>query len=320
MSIQSAGEIRVLGQPARYLAKRAFYGFQEIASTLIWPYFCFQKRFFPRNQARILTYHCVSEFPKEREIPYDNVPPHLFRAHMHLLKKEHFNIISLSELADVLEANKIIPPRTIIVTFDDGYKNNYLNAFQVLEEVGFKATFFVIAAGFGINEPFKHLLWDEAARNHYRKDPGSRIPMDAQELRKLREHGHEIGSHGMTHRSIGNLSHTEGMEEIVRSRETLEKAVGDPVTFFAYPFGARSYNDFNQRTSNMLRQAGYRAACTGEIGAVTHGTSRYELVRIPVRETDSPYRFRQKLCGAFEWINPFKRAFQKTVPRIDKVI
>ena len=278
------------------------------------------ERFFPGNQARILTYHSVSNFPSEKAIPYDNVPPELFRTHMEILARDRFNVISLRDLARIIEVNREIPPRTIAITFDDGYKNNHLNALPVLEEMGFKAAFFVIAGGLGMNEPFKHLLWDRAAKDHYRKDPESRLPMNWVEVRELRERGHEIGSHGMTHRSIGNQPYKEGKEEIVRSKEFLEEVVAGPVTLFAYPFGAKSYNDFNRWTETILRQAGYKAACTGEIGAVSLKSDLYELARIPVRETDTPLRFRQKLSGAFEWINPFKRAFQKTMPRIDKVL
>lgn len=302
----------------RYLAKWAFYSFQGLASYLIWPYFRLRRHLFPENQARILTYHCVSQFPKEREIPYDNVPPELFADHMHILEKEHCQVVSLSDLVHMLEANQTIPPKTIVITFDDGYKNNYLNALPVLEKMGFKASFFIIAGGLGMQKPFKHLLWDEAARTHFRSNPETRLPMNALEVRGILEEGHEIGSHGLTHRSVGNLPYKEGMEEIIRSKEILEDVIGENISLFAYPFGAKSYNDFNQRTSSMLMESGFKAACTGEIGSITLGNGLYELARIPIRETDTPFRFKQKLYGAFDWINPFKRAFQKAIPRIDK--
>ena len=302
----------------RYLIKTTFYGIQGIVSALIWPYFRFRERFYPKNQARILTYHCVSEFPREREIPYDNVSPDQFTTHMHILKKELFNVMPLGDLVHILETNRNIPPKTIVITFDDGYKNNYLNALPVLEEAGFKAAFFVIAGELGKNEPFRHLLWDKAARDRFRSNPESRLPMNAAEICELHKKGHEIGSHGLTHRSIGNLPHPECIQEIIRSKEILEKAIAERVSLFSYPFGAKSYNDFNKRTSDMLRKSGFKAASTSEIGAVTLRTGLYELARIPVRETDTPFRFRQKLSGAFEWVNPFKTAFQKTMPRIDK--
>jgi peptidoglycan/xylan/chitin deacetylase (PgdA/CDA1 family) len=308
-----------LSYSRRYFLKKAFYGFQKIVTSIIWPWFLFQERFFPPNLARILTYHCVTDFPKEKEIPYDNVPPALFEFHMRILEKGRFNVIPLGDLAAILESKKNIPPRTLAITFDDGYKNNFLNALPVLEKRGFKSTFFVIAEGIKRDEPFQHLLWDAASTKYYHENPLSRLPMNAQELRTLRALGHEIGSHGLQHRSIGNLASAEARDEIIRSKEILEDVIKGPVNLFAYPFGAGSYGDFNSVTLHMLRQAGYRAACTGEISAVTRGSHLYELPRIPVRETDTPLRFKQKLFGAFEWINPFKRIFQKKMPRIDKV-
>ena len=286
---------------------------------MIWSYIRARESFFPRNQARILMYHCVSNFPREREIPYDNVPPELFRAHMRILEKDCYNVISLDDLAIILKTNLTIPPRTICITFDDGYKNNYLNALPILEDMKFKAAFFVIAGEMGMKAPFKHLLWDEAAKDYYRQNPESRLPMKWGEVRELRDLGHDIGSHGMTHRSIGNLHSEEGLKEIARSKEILEEAIAGPVTLFSYPYGAKGYNDFNRRTETMLQNVGYAAACTGEIGSVSNGKNLYELPRIPVREIDTPSYFKQKLSGAFEWINPFKRAFQITMPRIDRV-
>lgn len=265
-------------------------------------------------------YHCVSVFPREREIPYDNVSPDLFRTHMCILKKERFNVIPLSGLMKIVEAKRDIPPNSIAITFDDGYKNNHLNALPTLEDIGFKAAFFIIAGAMGMNEPFKHLIWDKTAKDYCRLAPESRLPMNRSEVRELRELGYEIGSHGMTHRSIGNLSYKEGSGEIFRSKEVLEEAIEGPVTLFSYPFGSRKYNDFNQQTRTILWQAGYKAACTGEIGPVSKGDNLYELARIPVRETDTPFRFRQKLSGDFEWINPFKKVFQNTMPRLDKVL
>jgi peptidoglycan/xylan/chitin deacetylase (PgdA/CDA1 family) len=304
----------------RYLAKKAFYGFHAGISALIWPYFHFRHRFFQKNQARILMYHCVSDFPREKDIPYDNVPPSLFRLHMDILLADHFNVISLGTLAGILKAGEDIPPRTIVVSFDDGYKNNYLNALPILEERRFKASFFVIVGEMGRNEPFNHLLWDGKSRTYYRDNPESRLPINKAEVREIRELGHDIGSHGMTHRSIGNLSYGEGWKEILRSKAILEETVAAPVSLFSYPFGSRSYNDFNPQTEAILRQTGYDAACTAEIGAVSKKSELYQLTRIPVRETDTHFRFRQKLMGAFEWIAPFRKAFQKNVTRIDNVL
>lgn len=309
-----------MGYSKRYLLKFAFYRFQWMISSLMWPWFLVKEKCFPSNEARILTYHCISKFPQEKEIPYDNVDPHLFDAHMKVLKQESFNVIGLVELVQMLKTCQNIPPKSVVITFDDGYRNNYLNALPTLKKFGYKATFFIIAGGIGIEKPFQHLLWDKAAGNHFRANPESRLPMNVAELQHLKKCGHEIGSHGLSHRSIGNLSLKEGVREVVRSKEILAEVIGGHVSFFSYPFGSRKYNDFSRITTSILRNSGYEAACTSDIGAVSHRNNPYELPRIPVRENDRPFRFRQKLYGAFDWVNPFKNAFQKMAPRIDKAI
>ena len=304
----------------RYLAKKAFYGFQRAVSALIWPFYGFQGCFFPRNQARILMYHNISDLPREKGIPYDNVPPELFRTHMEILASGPYNIISLGALAKAIETKQDIPPKTIAITFDDGYKNNYLNAFPILKDMGFCATFFLIVNAISKQQPFEHLLWDEASRRHFLRHPESRLPLNWKEAQKMVQCGMEIGSHGLTHRSIGYLEPEAARREIIESKEILEDAISSKVKCFSYPFGSVVYKDYNVHTADILRDTGYEGACTTEIGAVAKGDPVYELRRIPVRETDNSAAFKQKIFGAYDWVGVWKRMFQRNMKRVDRVI
>jgi peptidoglycan/xylan/chitin deacetylase (PgdA/CDA1 family) len=304
----------------RYLTKIVFYGFQRAVSSLIWPLYGFQERFFPKNQARILMYHCVSDFPCEKAIPYDNVPPELFKTHMKILASEHYNVISLRVLAKAIESKQDIPPRTITITFDDGYKNNYLNAFPILENMGFCATFFLIVNAINKRQPFEHLLWDTASRRHFLRHPESRLPFNWREVQEMARNGMEFGSHGLTHRSIGYLEPEAARREIFESKAVLENAISKKVKCFSYPFGSHIYSDFNAQTEGILRDAGYEGACTTEIGAVSKGNSVYELRRIPIRETDNSTAFKQKIVGAYDWVGSCKRMFQRNMKRVDRIM
>ena len=272
----------------------------------------------PISEARILMYHNISDFPSERNIPYDNVSPWLFEKQMSMLIKERFNIISLSELINYIKNDILIPPKTIVITFDDGFKNNFTNAFPLLKKKGIKASFFLIVSAIGDKKPFKHLLWDENAIEYFKKNPESRMPIDWDEVNILKDWGMEIGSHGLTHKSIGSLSTEKAKIEISISKNILEKKLSKKVKVFSYPFGSGVYNDYNSHTSELLKEAGYEAACTTEIGSVNSGTNLYELPRIPVRETDNEFTLKQKIVGAYDWVNFFKIIFQKNVARIDK--
>ena len=264
-------------------------------------------------------YHSISHFPPERNIPYDNVPPRLFKAHMRILKQENFHIIRLSQLISLMHNNEPIPPKTIVVTFDDGYKNNVLNAFPILQQEGYNATFFLIAGAIGTHQPFRHTLWDAASRDYHRKDPDSRNPMNWDDARELAAGGNDIGSHGVTHRSLGRLTCEESSVEILQSKKMIENAANTHVRCFSYPFGSCVYGDFNASSEQLIATAGYKCACTTEIGPVTKNDNLYQLNRIPVREKDTWFFFKQKLMGTYDWVNMGKRFFQHRFPRIDKV-
>jgi|APSaa5957512622_1039677.scaffolds.fasta_scaffold09713_2 peptidoglycan/xylan/chitin deacetylase (PgdA/CDA1 family) len=265
-------------------------------------------------------YHCVSNFPHEKDIPYDNVPPELFRTHMQILASEHYNVISLSALAKKIETKQNIPQKTIAITFDDGYKNNYQNAFPILEDMGFCATLFLIVNAIDKQQPFEHLLWDEISQKHFLGHPESRLPLNWGEVREIAQSGMEIASHGLTHRSIGYLEPEEARKEIFESKEILENAISNEVKCFSYPFGSVVYNDYNSHTADILIEAGYEGACTTEIGAVAKSDSVYELRRIPVRETDNSTAFKQKIVGAYDWVGSWKRMFQRNMKRVDRVM
>lgn len=301
-------------------AKQFFYRLQHCISYLIYPYLRIKEQVRPKGCARILMYHSITDFPPERGIPYDNVPPWLFEHQMSILVKENYNMITMDSLVEIIKNGNEIPTRTIVLTFDDGFKNNFIYAFPILKRRGLKATFFFIADSIGKKEPFKHLLWDDASIKYCSEHPESRLPMDLDEIKELKSYGMEIGSHGLTHRSVGNLDPEQAKSEIFGSKKILEDAINDSVRFFSYPFGSKAYNDFNIFTLKVLEDAGYEAACTAEIGAIFGRDNVYELRRIPIREGDNDSLFRQKLVGAYDWVNMFKWMFQLHVDRTDKAL
>jgi len=262
-------------------------------------------------------YHSVSQFPNEDKIPYDNVDPSLFENHLRLLKDKKYNVISLNELIVNIKDEKKIKPKTIVITLDDGFKNNFDYALPLLNRHHFSATFFIITGHIGESKPYKHLLMDETAIEYCKMYPESRLPMSEMEIRELSDQGMEIGSHSVTHRSLGNININEAQLEIVESKSCLEKITTKKIDLFTYPFGSRTYGDFNEETKNLLIQAGYKAACTTDIGKVTLDTDIYQLPRIPISGHDGYYSFLFKIAGAYDWVNKVKNLFQKYIKRID---
>lgn len=303
----------------RFFLKKQFMRFQRTYSTILYPLKKIKHSIMSMNTPRILMYHSISEFPTEFNVPYDNVSPSLFERQMKLLVEEDWNVITLGKFVDLINMKKKIFPKTVIITFDDGFKNNYLYAFPILNKYHLRATFFIVAEFVGDDKFYKHLLWDSASQEYCKKYPETRLPIDWKEVKELHNGAMEIASHGLTHRSIGNLNMTEAEREIVESKEIIEKNISSVVDLLAYPFGSKTYNDYNSSLYKILKKAGYKGACTTEIGFIRNTANLFELPRIPIRENDSELWFKQKLYGAYDWVGSYRRLFQKMANRIDKI-
>ena len=128
-----------------------------------------------------------------------------------------------------------------------------------------------------------------------------------------------IGSHSLSHRSLGRMDAQEADGEIRRSRQILEHKLGRRVDLFAYPFGSPAYGDFNEHIQGIVRKAGYLGACTTMVGTNRPGANPFALRRIPVDESDGPFRLRAKLVGAYDWVGWIKVRWQRLAAREDLV-
>jgi len=231
----------------------------------------------PPDGVLILTYHDVraaadNSGPETDEDKSYVMPPDDFEAQIRYLIAAGYSPIALSEAVDGLTGKKPLPPRPVVITFDDGYAGNYTEALPILERYGIRATVFLIAGQVG--EP-GYLSWGE--------------------VEDMFRRGIEIGSHTMHHLPLPGLSPGELQEEISASKALIEKNTTVPVvTLFAYPFGAYSPAAFS-----ALREAGYQAACTGRAGINRPGGNVYALRRVVIpRPRFGLWEFRLRLLRA----------------------
>lgn len=185
----------------------------------------------------ILVYHGV--FPHHpgqtvQQKEFD-VPPEVFDAQMAFLRDSGYRVISFESVIDALEKGEKLPPRPVVITFDDGRENQYVHAFPILRKYGYTATFFVYPNPIVNNKP-DFMTWSQ--------------------LKELQSAGMTIGSHTYTHPKL-TLTHDpkDLKREIVLSRTTLQKQLGAPVDFIAFPFGLRT-----AESDSLVKVAGYRAA------------------------------------------------------------
>jgi len=213
--------------------------------------------------AAVLMYHSVGA-PNGRTTCLD-VTEEAFARQMAFLHARGFHVIRLAELADILRRGEKVKPRTVVITFDDGYDNNYTKAFPVLKKYGFPATIFVIAGRLGED-------YDVA------RGVSARI-MTPQMMQDMVASGLiDIGSHTKHHYYLPYVRNEALLWEEIRGSKTfLESAVGVPVVALAYPLGG-----YTRRTEEMARRAGYAVAVTTNRKDSRDNVDLYALKRIRI--------------------------------------
>lgn len=158
--------------------------------------------------------------------------------HIRFLKNNRYKFISLREYVSCITSTGRAPDKCIVLTFDDGWIDNYIHAAPVLLSNSVSACFFVDT-------------------DHLSKPVWSHAKMQATHLRELVAMGMEVGSHTQTHANLAKLRTENVVNELLKSREDLEKILPTDINFLAYPGGA-----FNKQVADMAREIGYHAACS----------------------------------------------------------
>src|ERR1700741_3912283 len=149
-----------------------------------------------------------------------------FRQHLLHLERWGFTAITFNDYRLFLAGEINLPKKPVVITFDDGYEDNYEFAFPLLQEFGMRAVFFVLG-----DRQMKASTWDQ----------NSSIPigplMTEEHILELHRSGFEIGSHSLTHPKLSHLPREKAWDEISRSRQLLEILLNAPVHTFAFPYG-----------------------------------------------------------------------------------
>jgi peptidoglycan/xylan/chitin deacetylase (PgdA/CDA1 family) len=188
-----------------------------------------------------------------------SVSPARFEAQLRYLVERGYQPITLTDLAMHLQVGRAVPAKPVVLTFDDGFEDQYSNAYPLLRRYGFVGTFFVITR------------FADEERPDY---------MDWSEIELLHANGMEIGSHSYTHPSLWGKSYDYLVWQVLGSREAIEARTQESVRFFSYPSG-----QYDQLTIDVLKSAGYWGAVTVEAGSLQSAEAAFEMKRIRVRGT-----------------------------------
>lgn len=208
----------------------------------------------------ILMYHYISVPPADADIYRKDlsITPDAFRAQMEWLKASGYETISLYDLVYALNIGwPPLPERPILLTFDDGYADNYQNAFPVLQELGYTATFFVLTDVTDRSEP-GYMTWDM--------------------LKEMSAGGMNIEVHGREHVEMSGRDHSWLIYHLLGPAETIEANLGYKPRFIAYPSGR--YDALVMTTAHELD---YWGAVTTQNGALHTKNNLFELKRVRVR-------------------------------------
>jgi peptidoglycan/xylan/chitin deacetylase (PgdA/CDA1 family) len=209
------------------------------------------------------------------------------------LLRNRFRVAPLAEVFRLARGGGPVPPRTVAVTFDDGYRDN-LGAAETLAEHGLPACFFVSTAYVGAARPFP---WDAGL---------PRMPnLTWDDVRRLAALGHEIGSHTVTHANLGAASPEDVRRELAESKAAIEREVGRPVRWLAYPYGGP--RDARPGLAALAAEAGYEGCVSGHGGLVRAGGEQPILPRVPAPPFAGLDHLELHLSGCLEWIYALKR-------------
>lgn len=224
----------------------------------------------PRYVVPVLMYHSI-EYKKGSFF----VSPENFAKQMEYIKKNGYEVVTLDELVNSIKSKKHLKRNKVVITFDDGYQDNFKYSYPVLKKFGFPATIFLVTDAIGNEKGY--LDWDE--------------------IRIMAKNNISFGSHTKTHFYLGIVKDYKiAREQIAGSKKAIEQEIGAPVDYFCYCGGG-----FNERAKEIVKEVGFKGACTTNRGFARLNSDVYEIKRVKVTNSDmtKPFVFWLKLSGYY---------------------
>lgn len=199
---------------------------------------------------RVLMYHMISEHLPKKQSKFNRlrVKPSDFEKQLIWLKKKKFKSFTLTELSEL----ENIPAKSVVLTFDDGYEDNFTKAFPLLKKYEFKATIYIVLNRFNQN-------WaTDKDLNQASSELNSERMLSNEQIKELLDSGLiEIGSHTLDHVNLPKLNKEEKKKQIIESKKQIENVFDIKCNSFAYPFGF-----FDEDSVKIVNEANYTNATT----------------------------------------------------------
>lgn len=231
----------------------------------------------------VLMYHSVN--PKtNQQMRNLIVSPESFERQMRFLKSQRYNVVTLEEVSRLMHDKKKAPPKTVAISFDDGFKDNYIYAYPVLKKFGLPATIFVI--------------YNEVGRPQ-----GDRLNWE--QIREMQASGLiAIGSHTLGPEPLIDIkSEAELRRQIIDSKKMFEERLKTPVDGFCYVGGL-----FTPHIKELVKEAGYKYAVATALGRDYSNYDPYAIKRVRVSpSSDNLFDFWARVSGYYNSFRKHKR-------------
>lgn len=203
----------------------------------------------------VLNYHKVVDEHMSLSVPLAD-----FEQHMKWLQEYGYTSITPEDLYEFIVNGRELPEKPVLITFDDGYKDNYTNAYPIMKKYGFKGTIFVVTGFLGVYD--NYLTWEQA--------------------KELTDNGFSIESHTHNHKSMTEASDDDISRELAKSRDTIKEKLGVEADFIAYPTGT-----YNLHIAELVKEAGYKGAFTIKYDNASRDSNVYAIERVPIFHTEN---------------------------------
>lgn len=236
----------------------------------------FNRKDIHKNAFRILMYHSVSK--EYRQDPLQKtIPLFLFKEQMEFLREDHYCILSCEEIIERFLKKEKLPPKTVAITFDDGFRDN-LDVLPIIKEYEIPITVFLVTDFIGKNE--NYLNWS-----------------DIQML--FKEGLVSFGAHTLSHPNLKNLNRIELEREIGLPKKIISDYLKREIILFAYPYGG--YGFFDKRMIELIKSFGYKAAFTSISGVNQEDSfDAYQIRRTRISWFDDRKEFSRELKGVYD--------------------
>jgi glycosyltransferase involved in cell wall biosynthesis/peptidoglycan/xylan/chitin deacetylase (PgdA/CDA1 family) len=198
------------------------------------------------------------------------------------LMRHGYTVVPINDVVSYVRGEKTLPPRSVCLTFDDGYHDNYGAVFAILKKYGVPVTIFLST---------KYVASDDSQEIDL--GIGERF-LSWGEIKEMARNGVCFGSHGQDHCDLTSLSEDKSLQEIFLSKELIKKNLSGRIRYFSYPYGR-----YDGKTQGLVEKAGFEAAFTTIPGTIRSGDDPYALKRTLIAPSDSLFDFKKKIAGVF---------------------